>query len=57
MILKNRAEKQWLLEPEQLKEASKVSDLYERLDHQMKQMENVMKAAPQAQPCARTDGG
>lgn len=44
-ILKNRAEKQWLLEPEQLKEASKVSDLYERLDHQMKQMENVMKAA------------
>ena len=44
-ILKNRAEKQWLLEPEQLKEASKVSDLYERLDHQMKQMEKVMKAA------------
>lgn len=44
-ILKNRAEKQWLLEPEQLKEASKVSDIYERLDHQMKQMENVMKAA------------
>ena len=44
-ILKNRAEKQWLLEPEQLKEASKVSHLYERLDHQMKQMENVMKAA------------
>lgn len=44
-ILKNRAEKQWLLEPEQLKEASKVSDLYERLDHQMKQIENVMKAA------------
>ena len=44
-ILKNRAEKQWMLEPEQLREASKVSDLYERLDHQMKQMENVMKAA------------
>lgn len=44
-ILKNRAEKQWLFEPEQLREASKVSDLYERLDHQMKQMENVMKAA------------
>lgn len=44
-ILKNRAEKQWLLEPEQLREASKVSDLYERLDHQMNQMENVMKAA------------
>ena len=44
-ILKNRAEKQWLLEPEQLKETSKISDLYERLDHQMKQMENVMKAA------------
>lgn len=44
-ILKNRAEKQWLLELEQLREASKVSDLYERLDHQMKQMENVMKAA------------
>ena len=44
-ILKNRAEKQWLIEPEQLREASKVSDLYERLDHQMKQMENVMKAA------------
>lgn len=48
-ILKNRAEKQWLLEPEQLREASKVSDLYERLDHQMKQMENVMKAAGVAQ--------
>lgn len=44
-ILKNCAEKQWLLEPEQLREASKVSYLYERLDHQMKQMENVMKAA------------
>ena len=44
-ILKNCAEKKWLLEPEQLREASKVSDLYERLDHQMKQMENVMKAA------------
>ena len=44
-ILKNCAENQWLLEPEQLREASKVSDLYERLDHQMKQMENVMKAA------------
>ena len=44
-IFKNCAEKLWLLEPEQLREASKVSDLYERLDHQMKQMENVMKAA------------
>lgn len=50
-ILKNCAEKQWLLEPEQLREASKVSDLYERLDHQMKQMENVMKAAGVTQNC------
>ena len=54
-ILKNRAEKQWLLEPEQLREASKVSDLYERLDHQMKQMENVMKAAGVTQnSCVQT---
>lgn len=44
-ILKSALEQQWLLKPENLKEKGKISELYERLDHQMEKMEQVLKEA------------
>lgn len=45
MLLKNAMEQQWTLKPQDLKEEHKVSRLYEKMVHQMDQMENVMKLA------------
>lgn len=42
-VLKNVLEPQWLLKPENLKEKEKISELYERLDHQMEKIEQVLK--------------
>ena len=42
-VLKNVLEQQWLLKPENLKEKEKISELYERLDHQMEKIEQVLK--------------
>lgn len=54
-LLRGRAEEQWLLKPEQLKEPGKINELYEKLQFQMKQMENVMKTAgATAQTAAET---
>lgn len=44
-LLKNMAEQQWLVRPEDLKESNKISELYQRVESQMRQMESVMKAA------------
>lgn len=43
VVLKNVLEQQWLLKPENLKEKEKISELYERLDHQMEKIEQVLK--------------
>ena len=37
-------EKQWLLQPEELKQEHKVSGLYERLEQQLSQMEEAVRA-------------
>ncbi|MDD6039044.1 MAG: flagellar hook-length control protein FliK [bacterium] len=42
-MLSQIAEEQWLLEPEQLKEKDKLTQLYERLDRQMEQMSKLLK--------------
>ena len=42
-VLKNVLEQQWLLKPENLKEKEKISELYERLNHQMEKIEQVLK--------------
>lgn len=42
-LLRNVMEEQWLLKPEDLKTEHKVSELYQRLNRQMGQMEQVFK--------------
>lgn len=49
-LIRNVMEQQWLLKPEELKGEHKVSELYERLDRQMAQMEKVLKAFGQNTP-------
>ncbi len=44
-LLKDIIEQQWTIKPEELKEKNKVNELYERLDHQMKQMEQALQEA------------
>ena len=44
-LLKDMIEQQWTIKPEELKEKNKVNELYERLDHQMKQMEQALEEA------------
>lgn len=41
-LFKNVIEREWLLEPEQLKEEKKISQFYEKLNVQMKQTEQVL---------------
>lgn len=49
-LIRSVMERQWLLKPEELKGEHKVSELYERLDRQMAQMEKVLKAFGQDTP-------
>lgn len=44
-LLKHAIEQQWTVKPQDLKEEHKISGLYEKMDRQMKQMENAMKMA------------
>lgn len=44
-LLKNMVEEQWLLKPGELKEENKISQLYERMETQMKQMEHALRMA------------
>lgn len=44
-LLKDIIEQQWTIKPEELKEKNKVNELYERLDHQMKQLEQALEEA------------
>lgn len=43
-IFRSVIEKQWLLQPEELKQEHKVSGLYERLEQQLSQMEEAVRA-------------
>ena len=48
-IFRSVIEKQWLLQPEELKQAHKVSGLYERLEQQLSQMEEAVRATGSTQ--------
>lgn len=43
-VFRSVIEKQWLLQPEELKQEHKVSGLYERLEQQLSQMEEAVRA-------------
>lgn len=49
-LIRNVMEQQWLLRPEELKTEHKVNELYERMDHQLNQMEKVLKSFGQNTP-------
>ena len=38
-------EQQWLIQPEALKQEKKISQLYEKLEQQMRQVEDALKEA------------
>ena len=44
-LLRNVMEQQWLIQPEALKQEKKISQLYEKLEQQMKQVEDALKEA------------
>ena len=44
-LLRNVMEQQWLMQPEALKQEKKISQLYEKLEQQMKQVEEALKEA------------
>ena len=44
-LLRNGMEQQWLIRPEELKQEKKISQLYEKLEQQMKQVEDALKEA------------
>ena len=44
-LLRNVMEQQWLIRPEELKQEKKLSQLYEKLEQQMKQVEDALKEA------------
>lgn len=44
-LLRNVMEQQWLIRPEELKQEKKISQLYEKLVQQMKQVEDALKEA------------
>lgn len=44
-LLRNVMEQQWLIRPEELKQEKKISQLYEKLEQQMKQVEEALKEA------------
>ena len=48
-IFRSVIEKQWLLQPEELKQDHKVSGLYERLEQQLSQMEEAVRATGSTQ--------
>lgn len=48
-LLKNLTDRQWLLEPQELLEKGKISKLYEKMEHQISQMESVMREAGMTQ--------
>lgn len=45
-LLKNAMEQEWLLRPQEVK-ADKIKDLYQKLNHQMEQMEQIMHETEQ----------
>ena len=44
-LLRNVMEQQWLIQPEALKQEKKISQLYEKLERQMRQVEDALKEA------------
>ena len=44
-LLRNVMEQQWLIQPEALKQEKKISQLYEKLEQQMRQEEDALKEA------------
>lgn len=44
-LLRNVMEQQWLIQPEALKQEKKISQLYEKLEQQMRQVEEALKEA------------
>ena len=44
-LLRNVMEQQWLIRPEALKQEKKISQLYEKLEQQMRQVEDALKEA------------
>lgn len=48
-LFRSMIEKQWLLRPEELKQEHKVSGLYERLEQQLSQMEEAVRATGSTQ--------
>lgn len=54
-LLNRVMEEQWLVQPQDLKTKDKISELYERLDRQMEQINKVLKATGNEQsPLARS---
>lgn len=45
VLLKNTVEQQWLIKPQDLKEERRISELYEKMERQVSQMESAMKTA------------
>ena len=44
-LIRNVMEQQWLIQPEALKQEKKISQLYEKLEQQMRQVEDALKEA------------
>ena len=44
-LLRNVMEQQWLIQPKALKQEKKISQLYEKLEQQMRQVEDALKEA------------
>lgn len=54
-LLKQVTEEQWLIQPQDLKTKDKVSELYERLNRQMEQIDKLLKATGNEQsPLAKS---
>lgn len=54
-LLNHVMEEQWLIQPQDLKTKDKISELYERLNRQMEQIDKVLKATGNEQsPLARS---
>ena len=54
-LLNHVMEEQWLIQPQDLKTKDKISELYERLNRQMEQIDKVLKATGNSQsPLARS---
>lgn len=54
-LLNHVMEEQWLIQPQELKTKDKISELYERLNRQMEQIDKILKATGNEQsPLARS---